>query len=104
MSTGVKIHVVDIMNHLEDHCLVEVKDNYRTHDPWIFIKPRPLLNLFKQIHYWAASLPGRQAACQLVTQRVHFHLQQRRWTGQQGGAEAGSGSSGRDGVSGEFLA
>lgn len=70
MSAGVKIPVVDVTNRLEDRCLFEVKDNYRTHDPWIFIKPRPLLNLFKQIHYCAASTPGRQAACQPVARSI----------------------------------
>lgn len=78
------------------------EDNYRTHDLWIFIKPRPRLNSFKQIHYWVAGLPARQAACQPANQPTsHFHPQkQQQRTGQQGRAEAGS----RDGVSGEFLA
>lgn len=67
-------------------------DNYRTHDLWIFIKPRPSLNLFKQIHYWLAgvaantgSLPGSQP--------VHFQRQQWQrkdtWSRGRGGVSRG---------------
>lgn len=77
------------------------EDNYRTHDLWIFIKPRPCLYSFKQIHYWVASLPARQAACQPVSQPIStFNNSNGRAARQSRGRPSGS----RDGVSGEFLA
>lgn len=76
------------------------EDSYRTHDRWVFIKPRPCLNSFKQVHYRVASQTGSLP----TSQPVHFNLQLQRWMGGKAKQKADRRLGSRHGVSGEFLA
>lgn len=80
------------------------EDNYRTHDPWVFLKPRLCLNSFIQIHYLVASGTGSLPASQPARQPVSPFPSSTAMDGQQGQAEAGRQLGNRHGVSAEFLA
>lgn len=64
------------------------EDNYRTHDLWIFIKPRPRLDSFERIHYRMARQTDRQPASQAAGP---FPSPTAATDGSQGQAEAGVG-------------